>query len=183
MSTDPVVRTRTNPGARWLASPPPSVSVEIAQSHVTVLALSESGSERVISGYAVEPLPAGVVTAALNAPNVHDHAALVATLQTALQKVAARARRVALVVPDTSAKVSLIRFEKVPARAQDLDQLIHWQVRKTAPFRVEDRGSPSTAAVASSSSRWRAVTSFRVWRMRAQPRVCMRAWSISPASA
>ena len=138
MSTDPVVRTRTNPGARWLASPPPSVSVEIAQSHVTVLALSESGSERVISGYAVEPLPAGVVTAALNAPNVHDHAALVATLKTALQKVAARARRVALVVPDTSAKVSLIRFEKVPARAQDLDQLIHWQVRKTAPFRVED---------------------------------------------
>ena len=138
MSTDPVVRTRTNPGARWLASPPPSVSVEIAQSHVTVLALSESGSERVISGYAVEPLPAGVVTAELNAPNVHDHAALVATLKTALQKVAARARRVALVVPDTSAKVSLIRFEKVPARAQDLDQLIHWQVRKTAPFRVED---------------------------------------------
>ena len=44
----------------------------------------------------------------------------------------------ALVVPDTTAKVSLIRFEKMPAKAQDLDQLIHWQVRKTAPFRVED---------------------------------------------
>ena len=26
----------------------------------------------------------------------------------------------------------------MPAKAQDLDQLIHWQVRKTAPFRVED---------------------------------------------
>ena len=44
----------------------------------------------------------------------------------------------ALVLPDTTAKVSLIRFEKVPAKAQDLDQLIRWQVRKAAPFRVED---------------------------------------------
>jgi len=138
MSADTAVRARTTPKAGWLASPPPSVALEIAQSHVTVLALAESGSERVISGYAIEPLPAGVVTATLNAPNVHDQAALVAAIKTALQKVAARARRVALVVPDTTAKVSLIRFEKVPAKAQDLDQLIHWQVRKTAPFRVED---------------------------------------------
>ncbi len=35
-------------------------------------------------------------------------------------------------------KVSLVRFEKVPARAQDLDQLIRWQVRKAAPYRIED---------------------------------------------
>jgi type IV pilus assembly protein PilM len=138
MSADTSVRARRGPGAGWLASRPPSVALEIAQSHVTVLALAESGGEQVISGYAIEPLPAGVVTAALNAPNVHDQAALVATIKTALQKVAARARHVALVVPDTTAKVSLIKFEKVPAKAQDLDQLIHWQVRKTAPFRVED---------------------------------------------
>jgi type IV pilus assembly protein PilM len=138
MSVDRSVRARTTPAARWLASPPPSVALEIAQTHVTVLALAESGSEHVISGYAIEPLTPGVVSPALNAPNVHDPEALVATIKTALQKVAARARRVAMVLPDTTAKVSLVRFEKVPARAQDLDQLIHWQVRKTAPFRIED---------------------------------------------
>ena len=49
-----------------------------------------------------------------------------------------RPRRVALVLPDTVAKVSLMRFEKVPAKAQDLDQLIRWQVRKAAPFQIED---------------------------------------------
>jgi type IV pilus assembly protein PilM len=120
------------------ASPPPGVAVEIAASHVTALALSRSGREHIISAYAVEPLPAGAVTPALNGPNVHDHTALVTTIQQALQKVASRARRVALVVPDTAAKVSLIRFEKVPAKAQDLDQLVRWQVRKAAPFRIED---------------------------------------------
>jgi type IV pilus assembly protein PilM len=125
-------------GAGLFGDPPPSVALEIAQSHVTVLALGESGQERVISGYAIEPLPAGVVTPSLNAPNVHDQAALVSTITSALQKVAARTRRVALVLPDTTAKVSLIRFEKVPAKVQDLDQLVKWQVRKAAPFRIDD---------------------------------------------
>jgi type IV pilus assembly protein PilM len=120
------------------ASPPPAVALEIAPSHVTALALSQSGREHVISSYAIEPLTPGVLTAALNAPNVHDHAALASTIKTALHKVSSRARRVALVVPDTVAKVSLIRFEKVPAKVQDLDQLIRWQVRKAAPFRIED---------------------------------------------
>jgi type IV pilus assembly protein PilM len=138
MSADTSVRVRSSPVTGWLASPPPSVAVEIAPTHVTVLALAESGREASIAGYAIEPLAAGVVTPALNAPNVHDQAALVATIKTALQKVAARAQRVALVLPDTTAKVSLVRFDKVPAKAQDLDQLIHWQVKKAAPFRVED---------------------------------------------
>jgi type IV pilus assembly protein PilM len=31
-----------------------------------------------------------------------------------------------------------MRFEQVPARAQDLDQLIRWQARKGAPFAIEE---------------------------------------------
>jgi type IV pilus assembly protein PilM len=113
------------------------VAVEVAQSHIAVVAV-DGGREPAITGYAVEPLPAGVVTPALNTPNVNDAAALAATLKGALQKVAPRARRVAVVLPDSAAKVSLIRFEKVPAKAADLEQLIRWQIRKTAPFRIED---------------------------------------------
>jgi type IV pilus assembly protein PilM len=45
---------------------------------------------------------------------------------------------VSLVVPDTIARVSLVRFESVPARAGDLDELIRWQVKKTTPFPLDD---------------------------------------------
>jgi type IV pilus assembly protein PilM len=130
--------TQSASAQRLFANPPPAAGLEIAPSHVTAVALGQSGAEAVIAGYAIEPLASGVVTSALNAPNVHDQAALAATIKSALQKVAPRARRVGLVLPDTVAKVSLIRFEKVPAKAQDLDQLIRWQVRKAAPFRIED---------------------------------------------
>jgi type IV pilus assembly protein PilM len=135
MSTE---MSKRPPAQGLFASPPPAVAIELAPSHVTALALSASGREHVISSYAIEPLTPGVLTSALNAPNVHDHAALTSTIKTALQKVSSRVRRIALVLPDTVAKISLIRFEKVPAKAQDLDQLIRWQVRKAAPFRIED---------------------------------------------
>jgi type IV pilus assembly protein PilM len=49
-----------------------------------------------------------------------------------------RPRRVALAIPDAVGKVSLLRFEHVPPRPHDLDELIRWQVRKAAPFRIED---------------------------------------------
>jgi type IV pilus assembly protein PilM len=92
----------------------------------------------VVAAYASEALPSGAVEPALNAVNVHDPAALAAGLRSTLEHLGKGSRRVALVLPDSVAKVSLIRFEKVPAKVQDLDQLIRWQVRKAAPFRIED---------------------------------------------
>jgi type IV pilus assembly protein PilM len=118
-------------------SPPPSVGVEIASDRVTAVALARQGSGWIVGAHGSERLPAGLVTPALNATNVHDPRALAAAVRSTFDKLGARPRRVALVIPDTAAKLSLLRFEKVPA-ASDLDQLIRWQVRKAAPFKPED---------------------------------------------
>jgi len=121
----------------FLVSPPPSVGVEIASDRVTAVSLSRQGGGWVVGAHGTERLAPGVVTPALNAVNVHDRRALSAAVRSAFDKVGSRPRRVALVIPDSAAKISLLRFEKVPAAA-DLDQLIRWQVRKAAPFKPED---------------------------------------------
>jgi type IV pilus assembly protein PilM len=126
-----------SPLPSFLASPPPSVGVEIASDRVTAVSLTRQASSWIVGGYGTERLAPGVVTPALNAVNVHDARALSAALRSAFEKLGARPRRVALVIPDTAAKLSLLRFEKVPAQA-DLDQLIRWQMRKAAPFKPED---------------------------------------------
>lgn len=120
-----------------LASPPPSVGVEIASDRVSAVALSRDGGRWIVGAHATERLPAGAVTPALNAANVHDAATVAAAVRSAFDRLGTRARRVALVIPDTAAKLSLLRFEKVPG-ARDLDQLIRWQMRKAAPFKPED---------------------------------------------
>ena len=123
---------------RWLSSRPPSAALEIDARRVTAAIVSKQGGSHVLSSYASEPLPAGAVEPALNAVNVHDAGALTTTIRAVLERVAPRPRRIALVLPDTVAKFSLLRFEKIPAKVQDLDQLIRWQIRKAAPFKIED---------------------------------------------
>ena len=120
------------------ATPPPAVAVGISAHYVSAVALGRHGREPVITAHAGQALPAGVVVPALNAPNVADPPGLARAVGRVLERLGGRARRVALVVPDTTAKVSLVRLDKVPSRAEDLDQLIRWHVRKAAPFPIED---------------------------------------------
>lgn len=120
------------------ASAPPPAALEITSHRVSAVALALRGSARTVTGHAIEPLASGVVTPALSAVNVHDPAALAAAVKAAADQLSPRPKRVALILPDTVAKVSLLRFEKLPPKAQELDQLIKWQMRKAAPFRIED---------------------------------------------
>jgi Tfp pilus assembly PilM family ATPase len=119
------------------AAPPPVVAVEIAAHHVSAATLETRGGRPVVAAHATEALPDGAVVPSLTAHNVRDRAPLVAALGRVLDRVG-RPRRIGLIVADPVAKVSLVRFEHVPPRAQELDQLIRWQVRKAAPFPIEE---------------------------------------------
>ena len=122
----------------WLASPPPDAAVEISPERVAVATMSGRGADLVVHGYASEPLPAGAVVPSLTAHNIIDRPRVVAALRTAFDRLGTRPRRVALVIPDIAARVSLLRFDQVPARREDLDQLVRWQLKKSAPFPVDD---------------------------------------------
>jgi type IV pilus assembly protein PilM len=122
----------------WLASPLPDAAIQIAPECVSVAVIGSRGGEPVVQGYAIEPLPVGAVTASLTVSNVTGRPAVVEALRRALDRAGVRPRRVALVIPDPAARVSLVRFDQVPARHEDLEQLIRWQIRKAAPFPIED---------------------------------------------
>ena len=118
----------------WLASPPPDAAMEIGADAVSGATVGSRGTETVVEAFAFEPLPGGALAPSLAAQNIADRAAVAAALQTVVSRLGSRPRRVALVVPDTAARVSLIEFDQVPAGRNDLDQLVRWQMRKSAPF-------------------------------------------------
>lgn len=122
----------------WLAAAPPTVAVEIARHRVSAAVVASRAAGLAVMSHAVEPLPAGAVIPSMNTTNVTDPRAVADALKRVFEKLVTRPRRVALALPDSVAKVSLLRFEKVPDRAHDLEELVRWQVRKAAPFRVED---------------------------------------------
>jgi Tfp pilus assembly PilM family ATPase len=115
----------------------PAVAVEIAAGRVSAASLDWRGGQPVVAAHAWEPLPDGALVPSLTAANAVDRRAVTDALSRLLEKVG-RPRRIGLILPDLVGRVSIVRFEQVPARAQDLDQLVRWQVRKSAPFAIED---------------------------------------------
>lgn len=124
--------------ASWLASPPPDAAVEIAPERVAAATIAARSGGFVVSSYAVEALPAGAVLPALSGHNIADPQAVAAAVRSVIGRLDARVQRIALVIPDVAAKASLLHFDTVPARRDDLDQLVRWQVRKSAPFAIEE---------------------------------------------
>lgn len=122
----------------WLASPLPDAAVEIAPDRVSAAVLALRGASARVQAYTAEPLPAGTITASLGPRNIADPEAAAGALRAVLGRLGTRAVRVALVIPDLAGKVSVVRFERVPSRRDDLDQLVRWQIRKSLPFPIED---------------------------------------------
>lgn len=126
------------PRSPWLAPAPPRVAIEIARRRINVVAL-EGGASGAIEAYASEPLPDGAVTPALVGTNITDAAVVADALRRTLERAGlGSTSRAALVVPDSVARVTLLPFDQVPARATELEELIRWQLRKATPFPIAD---------------------------------------------
>lgn len=122
-----------------LAPAPPTVAIELATRRVTVAALSAASGRAAITAYATEPLSADAIAPALTGINIPDVAAVAGALRRALDRAGLRStRRAGLIVPDTVARVTLLPFEQVPAKAAEVDQIVHWQIKKSTPFPLEE---------------------------------------------
>jgi len=121
----------------WFTSPPPSIGVEIGAARVTAVAVTDQNGKPTVTAHATERLPAGAVVPSLNHPNIVDRATVAAAVGRVLGQLGQRVTRLALVIPDAATKVSLVKFDKLPAKADDLAQLMRWQVKKSVPFPIE----------------------------------------------
>jgi Tfp pilus assembly PilM family ATPase len=139
--------------ASFLASAPPDAAVEITPEGVSVAAIGVRGNEPSVHAYGIEPLPPGAVQPSLNVHNIPDRAPVAAALLVACEKAGIRPRRVALVIPDPAARVSLVSFDTVPPRRDDFDQLLRWQLKKSAPLPIDEAVISYSAGVARASGR------------------------------
>lgn len=121
----------------WLHSPRPTLAIDIDRRRVTAVVARRVGGTPRVEGHAAVTLPDGAVVPSLSSPNVLQRDVVADAIRRALDLVGGRHKRCALVVPDTTARVTLLRFEQVPAQARDLEQLIRLQLRKALPFPVE----------------------------------------------
>jgi Tfp pilus assembly PilM family ATPase len=130
---------RAQVASSWQSASPPTTAIEIASRRVTVVEIGRSGSVPAVLAFATEPIPEGAVVPALTGTNIAQPEVVTGALKVALGRAGLLSRRrAALLVPDSVARVSLLNFEQVPAKASDLEQLLRWQLKKATPFPIED---------------------------------------------
>jgi Tfp pilus assembly PilM family ATPase len=122
----------------WLAPTPPAVAVEVGSRRLTVVELGRGAGASIV-GYASEPVPEGAVVPAPSGINIANVPLVVDVLKRGMDRAGiGGTSRVALIIPDNAARVSLLPFEQLPAKTQDVEQLIRWKLKKATPFPIEE---------------------------------------------
>lgn len=117
----------------WWSSPSVTAAIEISAERVAGLALD---AQRGVQAHAIEALPAGALVPSLTALNVVQGDVVRQAVGRVIEAIG-RPRRVALVVPDAVARLSIVRLDQVPTKLEERDQLIRFNVRKAAPFPLD----------------------------------------------
>lgn len=116
--------------------PHPPLCCEIAPEHLAVA--RGAAKRRSLEQFVIEPIAAGVVRPSPLESNVLQQVEVETALRRALRRVGDHGRDVTLIVPDLTARVLLLHFDKLPPRAAEALSLIQWRLKKSLPFPVQD---------------------------------------------
>lgn len=118
----------------------PSVAIEVRASSVGVLRVRREKRRLVVSAAAVLELPPGTLSLSLTQPNIVDGPRFGQAVHGALERAGILGgASVALVLPDTAARVALVPAVDVPTRkAAEMEDLLRFRLRKSIPFEVRE---------------------------------------------
>jgi type IV pilus assembly protein PilM len=115
----------------------PAAACEITTEGVVAAATPAAGQAAV---YASETLAPLLVTPGLLEINLTNPTPVSAAIRAALGQVQPRTKSVTVVVPDSSARVFVLDFDTLPARADEALPVLRFRLRKSVPFDVEQAG-------------------------------------------
>jgi hypothetical protein len=120
---------------RW-----PETAVLLAPDRVTAVRFQQDRRSRrlVLRACDSQPLPAGAIEPALARPNILAAEPVVAALRAVLARVAPGEHRVAAVLPDEVARVSILPFATLPRTRRELLDLVRFRMAKSLPFKADD---------------------------------------------
>ena len=140
----------------------PLVAIEVRASSVGVLRVRRENGRLVVVAAAVLELPPGTLSLSLTQPNIADAPRFRQAVRGALERAGILGgARVALVLPDTTARVALVPAVEVPARkGTEFDELLRFRLRKSVPFEVREARLAYATAGASPADTIVVATAF-----------------------
>lgn len=122
---------------RLWSEPAPALALEFSAGGVAAAEWQPGAGN--IERFAVEALEEGALRPSPVRENILHPEDVQRSVRTALEYVTRRrSGNVALLLPDVSARISVLAFEQFPQKEQERGPLIRWRLKKTVPFEIED---------------------------------------------
>ncbi len=123
--------------AQWLnAVPHPQSVCEIAPEYVAAARWDRGGNG--LEGFAVEPLPSGVLGPTAVETNLLNAGEVRTAVTKVLSTLDVKGQDVALLVPDPVIRVFVLHFDVFPRAEAEAIPLLRWRLKKSVPFEAEE---------------------------------------------
>ena len=164
MSARPGALARSSDWVRRRFTEPerPFVAIEVRAGAVGVVRVRRERGRLAVASAAAMELPPGTLALSLTQPNVLDAARFRQALHGSLERAGVLGgARVALVLPDTAARITLVPAAEVaPQKGATMDEVLRFRLRKSMPFEVKDarlayaapNGRPNDSMVVAAAS-------------------------------
>jgi len=124
----------------------PPVAVEIDRGQLTLVRVSQRRRSRpVLEAFQIHDAPEHSVGTSIFKPNLGSIADLTRQARELFERSGTKPGKVSLVLPDNLAKVSIVTLPERPATRKHLREMIHFKLRRSVPFRLEDAAISSWA--------------------------------------
>lgn len=117
----------------------PKTALAISETELAIVSLKRKRGEFEPTRLAMLPLPAGLVTAHFTEPNISDESGLVEELERLSSDAdVGRLRRVAVALPEGTARTMVLTMETVPANKSELAELLGWKIERSFGGKLAD---------------------------------------------
>ncbi len=119
-------------------TPQAQAAISISRNRVVAAGFTGRSGQAALSVQEIKPLEIGTVVPSVLSVNITNPTAVASAVRQVITKYKKLPKRIALILPDAVAKVTLLTFDTVPERENDLRQLIKAKMQKSAPFNLDD---------------------------------------------
>jgi len=124
----------------------PPVAVEIDRGQLTLVRVSPRRRSRpVLESFQIHDAQEHAVGASIFKPNMGSLADLTRQARELFERSGTKPGKVSLVLPDNLAKVSIVTLPERPATRKNLREMLHFKLRRSVPFRLEEAAISSWA--------------------------------------
>jgi len=121
---------------RWLLEPePPGLGLDLRVGEFSLARLSDKRGKPELSACVTAPLPLDCLSFEMTQPNIVDRDALTQALRDVMaQTTAPKNQRVALTLPDTLSRISVVELPEAPRSSAETLDVLKFSLKRSMPF-------------------------------------------------